>query len=306
MQTYKYTLLILTILWLGALTDSSTNATEIYAEKAGVACEICHLDPTGGGELTETGQGFQLSVAPATEQDQQQRGPLSRAIKLIFLYLHITTAFLWFGTILYVHLVLKPAYASQGLPGGEVKVGIFSILVMAISGAVLTYYKIPSFNLLWSSNFGLILLAKIIIFSIMVSSAIFVVLVIGPRLRKKKILPPVMTGSLTIDELAAFDGEAGRPAYFAYQGKIYDVSSSKLWKNGSHMKRHQAGVDLSAILSQAPHDADKILKMPEVGLLSARRSKPSGDWHKKVFYFMAYMNLGFVFVITLLLALWRW
>ena len=180
------------------------------------------------------------------------------------------------------------------------------MIIIAITGPVLTYYKVPSLGLLFSSYFGILLLAKIIIFTIMVSSAIFVVLVIGPKLKKKIAINPSKSGTLTLAELANFDGEEGRPAYFAYKGKIYDVSQSKLWENGAHMKRHQAGVDLTDILSQAPHGEDKILSLPEVSQLSRHEAKPRSETHKKVFYFMAYMNLGFVFIITLILALWRW
>lgn len=306
MKVFKSILIIITLCCLASLIAFPVNATESYAEKTGAECEICHIDPLGGGDLTEFGKGYLMSVSPETIQSSGKQSSWSRLIRLVFLYIHITTAFLWFGTILYVHLVLKPAYASKGLPSGEVKVGIVSMVIMAVTGTVLTYYKVPSFNLLFSSNFGILLLAKIIIFTIMVSSAIFVVFVIGPKLKKKKKLQAVPSESLTIDELANFDGEEGRPAYFAYKGKIYDVSQSKLWKNGSHMKRHQAGVDLTDILSQAPHEEDKILNMPEVGKLSMQTAKPQGECHKKVFYFMAYMNLGFVFIITLILALWRW
>ncbi len=306
MKISKHVLILLTILYFTTLFASSGNATEEYAEKTGAECEVCHIDPLGGGELTEIGKGYLMSVSPETVQNDNKRGSASRVIKLIFLYIHITTAFLWFGTILYVHLVLKPAYASKGLPSGEVKVGIVSMVIMAITGIVLTYYKVPSLNLLFSSTFGILLLAKIIIFTIMVSSAIYIVFVIGPKLKKKKKLQPVQSDSLTINELANFDGEEGRPAYLAYKGKIYDVSQSKLWKNGSHMKRHQAGVDLTEILSQAPHGEDNILALPEVGKLSMQIAEPQGEVHKKVFYFMAYMNLGFVFIITLILALWRW
>ncbi len=306
MKNSKYIILILTTLYFTALFASPGNATEEYAEITGTECEVCHIDPLGGGKLTEIGKGYLLSVSPETSQNDKNRGSASQVIKLIFLYIHITTAFLWFGTILYVHLVLKPAYASKGLPSGEVKVGIVSMVIMAITGIVLTYYKVPSLNLLFSSYFGFLLLAKIIIFTIMVSSAVFVVLVIGPKLKKKKTLQPLPSENLTIDELANFDGEEGRPAYIAYKGKIYDASQSKLWKNGNHMTRHQAGVDLTDILSQAPHDEDKILSLPVVGQLSMHAAKPQGEIHKKVFYFMAYMNLGFVFIITLILALWRW
>jgi putative copper export protein len=84
--------------------------------------------------------------------------------------------------------------------------------IMAITGTILTYYKVPSFNLLLSSQFGILLLIKIVIFSIMVLSALFVVLVIGPKLKKKKIIKAPISGALTPAELANFDGEDGRPA----------------------------------------------------------------------------------------------
>lgn len=306
MKNPKFILIILTTIYFVTLYTSPGKATEEYAESTSTACEACHIDSLGGGELTEIGKGYLLSIAPKTLQKNNGRRAASRVIKLVFLYIHITTAFLWFGTILYVHLVLKPAYASKGLPSGEVKVGIVSMVIMAITGVVLTYYKVPSFSLLFSSSFGLLLLAKIIIFTIMVSSAIFVVFVIGPKLKKRKNIEPASSENLTIDELANFDGEEGRPAYFAYKGKIYDVSQSKLWKNGNHMTRHQAGVDLTEILSQAPHGEDKLLPLPEIGILSPLKAKPRVEAHKKVFYFMAYMNLGCVFIITLILALWRW
>ncbi len=301
-------IIILTILILPLYLDldTSANAMEEYAKATGSKCEVCHIDPLGGGKLTETGKGYYLSLPTANGENNKTKGPISWIFKLIVGYIHIVTAFLWFGTILYVHLVLKPAYASKGLPRGEIKVGLVSMAIMAITGTILTYYKVPSFSILLSSKFGILLLAKIVVFLIMVFSALFVVLVIGPQLKKKKTIKLPESDTLTLTELANFDGEGGRPAYFAYNGKIYDVTQSKLWRNGSHMKRHNAGVDLTGILVQAPHSEEKILAMPEVGQLSGGKESHSDKIHKKVFYFMAYMNLGFVFLIALILALWRW
>ena len=47
-------------------------------------------------------------------------------------------------------------------------------------------------------------------------------------------------------KLATYNGENGSPIYIAHGGKVYDVSESKLWSNGVHMKRHRAGKDLTA------------------------------------------------------------
>lgn len=273
-------------------------------------CGSCHIDPLGGGALTDMGKGYYLSLNPNAAATDPTGASLARPIQIFTGFFHITFAFLWFGTILYVHLVLKPAYASQGLPRGEVRVGFVSMAVLAVSGVVLTYYKISDPHLLVSSRFGILLLAKIIIFLIMALSAVFVVTVLGPRLRTQKrtlsAVPGKDSGEMTRDELAACDGKDDRPAYFAYQGKIYDAGGSELWPEGNHMQRHGAGSDLTAMLSQAPHGEEKIRNMPVVGKLIEMEKTSGGISHTRVFYFMAYMNLTFVFVILLILTLWRW
>jgi len=63
-------------------------------------------------------------------------------------FLHLLTAVMWFGTILYVHLLLKPAYASHGLPRGELIVGWGSIALIAVTGTILTFYRIPTKDVL--------------------------------------------------------------------------------------------------------------------------------------------------------------
>jgi predicted heme/steroid binding protein/uncharacterized membrane protein len=68
-------------------------------------------------------------------------------------------------------------------------------------------------------------------------------------------------------ELATFHGEDGRPAYVAYKGVVIDVSSSKLWRDGMHMKRHVAGQDLTEEILAAPHDVDVLDRFPRVGIL---------------------------------------
>ena len=70
-----------------------------------------------------------------------------------------------------------------------------------------------------------------------------------------------------VEDLAAFNGQDGKPAYIAYQGKVFDVSGSKLWKGGLHMKRHHAGKDLSAELPAAPHKEDVFERYPQVGIV---------------------------------------
>jgi len=68
-------------------------------------------------------------------------------------------------------------------------------------------------------------------------------------------------------ELAQYNGENGQPIYIAHAGKVYDVSESKLWRNGVHMKRHSAGQNLTADIQAAPHAVDVLERYPQIGIL---------------------------------------
>jgi predicted heme/steroid binding protein len=57
----------------------------------------------------------------------------------------------------------------------------------------------------------------------------------------------------TPEELRKYNGENGSPAYVAFEGLVYDVSSSFLWQKGKHQVIHSAGVDNTSALQQAPH-----------------------------------------------------
>lgn len=71
----------------------------------------------------------------------------------------------------------------------------------------------------------------------------------------------------TTESLAEFDGQQGRPAYVAYEGKVYDVSESVIWEDGDHWGEHQAGADLTAKMEDAPHAPDELENFPIVGTL---------------------------------------
>ncbi|HIP99328.1 TPA: cytochrome B5 [Candidatus Bipolaricaulota bacterium] len=71
----------------------------------------------------------------------------------------------------------------------------------------------------------------------------------------------------TLEELARFDGRDGRPAYVAYAGVVYDVTTSFLWQGGRHQVLHRAGQDLTEALAQAPHGQELLEKFPVVGTL---------------------------------------
>lgn len=71
----------------------------------------------------------------------------------------------------------------------------------------------------------------------------------------------------TPEELSTFNGEAERPVYVALEGRVYDVSKSRLWSKGIHMNRHPAGNDLSGDIIAAPHGKEVLERYPQVGLL---------------------------------------
>ena len=70
-----------------------------------------------------------------------------------------------------------------------------------------------------------------------------------------------------VDELAKHDGQEDRPVYIAHSGDVIDVSKSKLWKGGLHMKRHHAGRDLTTDIQVAPHGTEVFKRYPKVGKL---------------------------------------
>ena len=72
---------------------------------------------------------------------------------------------------------------------------------------------------------------------------------------------------VTKQELAENDGKNGKPAYFAYEGKVYDVSQSGLWADGDHLGMHQAGKDLTGELEAAPHREENFQRVKYVGTL---------------------------------------
>ncbi len=72
---------------------------------------------------------------------------------------------------------------------------------------------------------------------------------------------------VTHQELEVNNGQNGKPAYIAYQGKVYDVTDSSFWIEGEHMGMHNAGKDLTEDLEMAPHRDENFQRVKFVGEL---------------------------------------
>lgn len=75
----------------------------------------------------------------------------------------------------------------------------------------------------------------------------------------------------TAEELERYDGVREPLLYVAYRGVVYDVSGSPLWKTGTHMQRHAAGLDLTSEFAGAPHGDEIFARVPRVGRLREER-----------------------------------
>jgi predicted heme/steroid binding protein len=70
----------------------------------------------------------------------------------------------------------------------------------------------------------------------------------------------------TRSQLGLYNGQDRDEIWIAYQGVIYDVTQSRMWRNGRHYE-HWAGQDLTEELPDAPHGEAVFAKFPIVGKL---------------------------------------
>jgi len=68
--------------------------------------------------------------------------------------------------------------------------------------------------------------------------------------------------SYTRGQLALRNGQDREEIWVAYLGIIYDVTNSRLWRNGKHYE-HWAGQDLTEELPDAPH-TEKVFEGLEI------------------------------------------
>ncbi len=73
---------------------------------------------------------------------------------------------------------------------------------------------------------------------------------------------------ISSEDLKQFDGLNGHPLYIVFKGKIYDLTSSKLWPQGKHMGMHNQSQDLTEAIKKAPHGEDNVYRYPLIGELA--------------------------------------
>lgn len=78
--------------------------------------------------------------------------------------------------------------------------------------------------------------------------------------------PDLELQSYTKSQLALRNGQDKPEIWIAFNGLIYNVSKSRLWRNGQHYE-HWAGQDLTDELKDAPHSATVFDKFEMVGKL---------------------------------------
>lgn len=67
-------------------------------------------------------------------------------------------------------------------------------------------------------------------------------------------------------QLALRNGHDKPNIWVAYKGMIYDVTESRLWRDGKHYE-HWAGQDLTEELKDAPHTSSVFQKFKLIGRL---------------------------------------
>lgn len=277
---------------------SAARATAAFGRQTGEDCTYCHETP--GGPLTAAGRafrenGFQLP-SPGDGGGGAATGPLLSLpgwVRVLLLWAHLVGMVAWLGAIVFVHVVQSPRIAGQGIPRGYLKLAWPSLATVGGSGLLLTLNDVAALGTIPDSRWGRILLAKIAVYLVLVGVATLATFVISPRLQR-------LADTAAGHPLRAHDHyKADGRVTIAYEGRVYDVSASKLWRGGRHARRHEAWGDLTAEMANAPHGPEVLEQFPV--LLGGPAPTPRAV---RAFLVLAYSNLGLVLLVLLLVAAW--
>lgn len=272
------------------LAASPCKATPYFSAQTGWSCTACHENPEGGAGLTAKGYRFRASGYVAEGSPATWRS----LTELIAGFLHILTAVIWFGAIFYIHIFVGPRSLTSGVPKNERILGLGSLIVVGLTGLLLTWLRLDEFRQLWTTSFGIVLLVKIGAFLSMVAIAVITNTYVHRALQK--------AGKR---KDGSSESQSGAASYLVYQGERYEISGSKLWKGGVHMGRHRAGIDLTEEIEGAPHGEEVLERLPKLGPIQEQQG-PQPVFAHKLLVVMAYVVLGLMFIILFCLAYWNW
>ncbi|MDF1558429.1 MAG: cytochrome b5 domain-containing protein [ANME-2 cluster archaeon] len=286
------------------LLSSPVSARPEYASDTGQSCSTCHLDP-GTGELNEMGKAYSITHQwPPGEVSSTKRIIISLAG-----FIHMLAAMILVGSMVFVHLIHTPGIlALSGVPKKELEQGWTALYFIAISGIYLTINRFHDLDGLLNSNPGRLVLGKMILFSIMVTIAFLLSFVINKKLKNathQQSLVEEIDNEMTFEELEKYDGSSNE-TFIAYAGVIFDVSNSRLWRGGTHMKRHKAGTDLTLEFREAPHGPQVLDNFQAVSRVKQEKAKLSTGIIVKIFKIAALTNFVCALLAVLLSAFIAW
>jgi hydroxylamine dehydrogenase len=306
--------------------DGGTEATEQYAKETGKGCSFCH-ELKNGGPLNAVGLAYVRNdyryPIPERLLDKAHllRSPFHRNLRNILGYIHLVAACIFVGAIFYVHIFIRPTQLRGGIPRGERVLGLSCMSILTATGIYLTWYRLDSPSAFFESHFGVLLFVKLVLFAVMVTLGIIAVTVIHRSMRREAAGPHgdgtagsggAVADGVTRENLHLFDGTGGRPAYIIYRDTVYDVTGSEKWPEGSHLRKHMAGRDLTGDLGGAPHGPEVLDGLPVVARLESASEAAEGDAApgmsatRRIFVVMAYVNLVIVFLILACVSSWLW
>ena len=320
-------------------------ATPDYAEQTAKSCAFCHAG-ANGGPLKPAGiayirNGYDYPIPERIlDKSIALSASVHKILRLVLGIIHLLAAAVLVGAIFYIHVIVKPQNLKGGVPGGENRLGLTCMSILAATGVYLTWYRIDSMASFFQSRFGLLLFIKILLFVVMTALGLLAVTIISRRMREQlkrgfigintpgELLGPSgdaplrsvksgaaggkpSSGTFALRDLPKYDGKEGRPAYVVYKNKVHDVSESSKWAGGTHFRAHVAGQDLTKKLEGAPHGEEVLERFPVVAELSETPTVPPGGTDKpigvrKTYIVFAYVNLVLVFLILLCVGGWLW
>ena len=78
---------------------------------------------------------------------------------------------------------------------------------------------------------------------------------------------PAPLREITLAQLSLRNGQDKPDIWIAYKGTVYDVTNSKMWRQGKHYE-HWAGQDLTDELKDAPHTEIVFERLQIIGRLT--------------------------------------